>query len=112
MPTIEVNADVDAEEAQRALSDRLGTGYKVTAAPDSSLKVARNVLLRATVEVRRNGGTTSFHITPFGLAGLLLINSAVIVPKIRQALEQAFPQRTLRLAPTIAAGKKIKATYQ
>jgi len=112
MPTVEVNADVDAKEAQQALSDRLGTGYKVTATSDSSLKVSRNVFLRAGVEVRNNGGTTSFHITPFGFALLLFVNSTVTVPKIRKALEQAFSQRTLCPAPMMAVGKKIEATYQ
>jgi hypothetical protein len=93
LPTVEVNTGVDVEEAQRALSDRL-TGYKVTAASGSSLKVTRSVFLRAGVEVRRNEDTTSFHITPGGLPVLMLINSTVTVPKIRQALEQAFSQRT------------------
>jgi hypothetical protein len=94
MPTVEVNADVDAKKAQQALSDRLGTGYKVTATSDSSLKVTRNVLLRATVEVRRNGDATSFHITSVGMPVFMLINSTVTIPKIRQALEQAFSQQT------------------
>lgn len=106
MPTVEVSGDVDVEEAQRALSDRLGTGYKVTATSDSSLKVSRNILLRAGVQVRNNGGTTSFRITPGGLTLVMLINLTVTVPKIRQALEQAFSQRALCLAPAMAAGNR------
>lgn len=91
MPTIEVNKGVGIEEAQRALSDRLGAvGYKVTAASGDSLKVSRNWFLRAGVEVRNNGDTTSFHISPGGFTWVYLVNSRVTAPKIQQALEQAF----------------------
>lgn len=102
MPTVEVNAEIDIDEAQRALSDTLGADYKVTPASGDTLKVSRNFLLRGTVELRHVGGGTQFRISPFGLTLMLAVNSMVLVPKIRQAVEQAFPPR-LRPSQVTAA---------
>jgi hypothetical protein len=90
MAAIEVNRQIEVEDAQKALSDALGPGYQVSVGSSNSLKVKRNLLAFATVRLSWSGGGTSFRVSPGGLVVLAAINSLVTVPKIREALGTAF----------------------
>jgi hypothetical protein len=94
MAAIEVNRQIEVEDAQKALSDALGPGYQVSVGSSSSLKVKRNVLAFATVHLSWSGGTTSFRISPGGLIALMAYNSLTTVPKIREAIGKAYPSAT------------------
>jgi hypothetical protein len=94
MSTIEVNKDVGLDDVQRALSDALGPAYRVSITSGSSLKVMRNFVTWGTVHVRRSGGRTSFRVRPGGLILAAAFNAVYTTPKIRRALDQAFPQAT------------------
>lgn len=92
MAAIEVNRQIEVDEAQKALSDALGPGYEVTVGSSSSLKVKRNLLTGGTVQMSWSGGSTSFRINPTGLVGLAVYNAMFTTPKIRAAIGKAFPQ--------------------
>lgn len=92
MAAIEVNRQIEVEEAEKALSDALGPGYQVTVDSPSSLKVKRNLLTGGTVQMSWSGGSTSFRVNPTGLVGLAIYNAMFTSPKIRKAIEKAFPQ--------------------
>jgi len=94
MAAIEVNRNIELESAQRALSDALGPGYRVSVSSASALKVARNFIVWATVRVSWSAGTTSFRVTPGGLIVVAGFNALYTVPKVRRALETAFPNAT------------------
>jgi hypothetical protein len=91
MAAIEVNRQIEVEEAQKALSEALGSGYDVSVGSPSSLKVKRDFVSRATVNMSWSGGTTSFQVSPTGLIVLALYNSMFTTPKIREAIGRAFP---------------------
>jgi hypothetical protein len=92
MAAIEVNRQIEVEDAQKALSDALGPGWQVTAGSSSSLKVKRNLLTGGTVHLSWSGGSTSFTISPTGLIVLMAYNAMFTTPKIREAIGKAFPQ--------------------
>ena len=93
MSAIEVNREIGLEGVQRGLSEALGPGYRVsTTSSDSSLRVIRNFVVWGTVHVRWSGGRTSFRVTPGGFILVGAFNALYTVPKIRRALDQAFPQ--------------------
>lgn len=94
MSAIVVNKDVGLESVQRALSDALGPGYRVTATSGSSLRVVRNFIVWGSVHVSWSGGRTSFQVRPGGLILVAGFNALYTVPKIRHALDKAFPQAT------------------
>jgi hypothetical protein len=86
-----VNKEIRLEDVQRALSDNLGARYRVNIASHSSLKVARNFAVWGTVHVRWSEGGTSFRVRPGGLILAAAYNAIFTTPKIRRALDQAFP---------------------
>jgi hypothetical protein len=94
MSAIEVNKDVGLEDVQRALSDALGPAYRVTITSDSSLRIMRNFVTWGTVHVRRSEGRTRFQVRPGGLILAAAFNAVYTTPKIRRALDRAFPQAT------------------
>jgi hypothetical protein len=92
MSAIDVNKEVGLDDVQRALSDALGAGYRVSTISGSSLRVMRNFLVWGTVHVSWSGGATSFRVRPGGLIVVGAFNALYTVPRIRRALAQAFPQ--------------------
>lgn len=92
MSAITVNRDIGLDAVQRGLSDALGPGYRITPTSGSSLRVMRNFLAWGTVHVSWTEGTTSFRVTPGGLILVAAFNAFYTAPKIRRALDTAFPQ--------------------
>jgi hypothetical protein len=91
MTALAVNKEISLEDAQRALADALGPGWRVTVASGSSLKVAHNAVTWGTVHVSWPSGKTSFRVRPGGLILVAAFNAVSTVPKIRHALDRAFP---------------------
>lgn len=91
MAAIEVNREIEIEDARKALSDALGPGYQVTVGSSSSLKVKRNLFAGGTVHLNWSGGSTSFRVSPTGLVALAAFNALFTVPKIQEGLGRAFP---------------------
>jgi hypothetical protein len=89
MPTT-VNREITAEEVQHALSETLGPHYKVTAKSDTRLHVTHNIGL-ATVHISWSPGQTSFQVHGHGIVVLRALDALTITPKVRHALEHAFP---------------------
>jgi hypothetical protein len=92
MSAIEMHEDISLEDVQRALADALGPGYRISATSDSSLRITRNFIIWGTVQVSWSAGETSFRVRPGGLVLVAAFNAVSIVPKIRHALDRAFPQ--------------------
>ncbi len=90
MSAIEVNRQIEAEDARAALSEALGPGYRVSVSSPSSLKVTRNFLIWGTVHTSWSGGSTRFRVRPGGLILVAAFNALYTVPKIREALGRAF----------------------
>jgi len=87
-----VTREISLEEVRRTLSDTLGAAYKVTATSDSTLKVQRIPLITAKVNVKWQDDGTILQAAP-GEAWILQgINALTIYPKVRHALDRAFPQ--------------------
>jgi hypothetical protein len=91
MPT-EVKKEVSLEDATRALSDGLGTGYRVTAKTDSTLRVFRNPVIWGTVSMSWAGGKTTFRVRPGGFLLVGILNALYTVPKVHHVLRRAFPE--------------------
>ena len=89
MPT-QVKQEISIEDAQRALSQALGSGYRVHSTSDSTLRVVRNPVIWASVRMSWSGGTTTFHVRPGGFLLVMLLNMAYTVPKVQRALERSF----------------------
>ena len=90
MSTTEVSGEIPLEEIQRALSEALGRGYRVTATSDCTLKIRRMPLMTAKVNVKWHGDRTTLQAAP-GEAWILQgINALTVYPKTRRALSQAF----------------------
>ena len=84
--------DVSIEDVQRTLSDGLGADYLVTVVSQSTLKVQHSVLT-ATVRAPHSAGGTDLRVSSFGLIFLRILNALTITPKVRKALESAFPEQ-------------------
>jgi len=89
MPT-EVKKAVSLDEATRALSDALGTRYRITAKTDSTLRVFRNPVIWGTVSMSWAGGRTTFRVRPGGFLLVGILNALYTVPKVRHVLRRAF----------------------
>jgi len=93
MPT-ELQQVVTLEDAQRALSEGLGSGYRVTAKSDSVLRVHRSGVLGVTVTMSWALGKTTFRVRPEPGLLVMLFNALYTAPKVRRALVRAFPAAT------------------
>lgn len=92
MAAIQVGRQIQAEDAQAALSEALDPGYRVSVSSPSSLKVTRNFLIWGTVHMSCTGDSTSFRVRPGGLIVVAAFNALYTVPKIREALGRAFSE--------------------
>lgn len=90
MPTA-LKQVVSLQDAERALSEALGSGYKVSTKSDSSFRVHRTGLLGVTVTMTWAEGTTTFRVTPEPGLLVMLFNTIYTAPKVRRALVRAFP---------------------
>jgi hypothetical protein len=86
-----VNKEIRIEDVQRALSNNIEPAYRVSITSRSTLKVMRNFAVWGTVHVSWSDGKTSFRVRPGGLILAAAYNAIFTTPKIRRALDQAFP---------------------
>lgn len=90
MPTA-LQQVVSLEDAQRALSEALGPGYKVSTKSDSSFRVHRSGVLGVIVTMSWAEGATTFRVRPEPGLLVMLFNAVYTAPKVRRALVRAFP---------------------
>lgn len=90
MPTA-LKQVVSLEDAERALSEALGPGYKMSTKSDSSFTVHRSGLFGVRVTMTWAEGATTFRVRPEGGPLVLLFNAVYTVPKVHRALVRAFP---------------------
>ena len=89
---ITVSREITAEEVRQALTATLGSSYKVTVKSSSVLHVSRTAANLATVHISWSPGRTSLRVHGHGIVLLRLLDALTITPKVRHALEHAFPQ--------------------
>ena len=92
MPTVQTRQELTIEDVQRALSEALGPQYRVAQGSDSTLKIGRKGVIPAKVTMIRRGDTTTFKISTTGLIVSRVVQATSINPKVKQALETAYPQ--------------------
>ena len=92
MPTVRTDRAVGLEEAQSALAEALGRGYRVEMRPGSrpALRVKRNAVIGATVRVTSNGGGTTFRVSGDGLIVLKLITTPTIARTVTAKLTELY----------------------
>lgn len=89
MPTA-VKQAVSLEDAERAVSEVLGPGFKMTTKSDSSFTVHQSGLFGVKVTMTWVDGATTFRVRPEGGPLVLLYNALYTAPKVRRALVRAF----------------------
>ncbi len=94
LSTVQVQKEVTAEDAERALSSALGPTYKVSVGNGSTVKVKRSSVTSATIKVSSSGGTTTFRVSGDGLIIFKIINSLGIASTVSKALDGAFSGQT------------------
>ena len=87
-----VDKEISPEDVQRALGDTLGPSYRLRVTSGSSPKVRRNAVTWGTLHLSWSAGKTSSRVRPGGLILVAAFNAVYTVPKIRHALDRAFPQ--------------------
>jgi hypothetical protein len=92
----QVARELTLEDVQRALTENLGPGYRVTASSASALRVYRNPVIWATVHLTWPAGETAFRVRPGGFLLVMLLNASYTVPKVRRALQQSFGEAEAR----------------
>jgi len=94
MATICVNGEVSVEDAQRVLSERLGTRYQVIEGKGGSeLIVKRNAIAYAPVRMSWSDGTTTFEVHGSGLVALRVVNAFGIARRVTAAVRHGFSER-------------------
>lgn len=91
MPMLKVRQDVGIEDVQRTLTKVLGPKFRVTIGSGSILKVGRTGVIPSQVRVNSANGVTTFQISTTGLILSRLLQAISINPRVRRALEQAYP---------------------
>lgn len=86
---IRVQREVVLEDVQRVLAEALGPAYRVTAT-SAGVRVSRNFVIWARVQVSWTGGGTTFRVVPGGFLLVIVVNALYTAPKVRHALERAF----------------------
>jgi hypothetical protein len=91
--SVQTKREVPIEEAQRALSDGLGPGYRVTVGSRSILKVGRTGVIPAHVKVTHSDGITTFTAGTTGLIVSRIVQAISINPRVRRVLEEAYSEK-------------------
>jgi hypothetical protein len=90
MTKLQTHQDVDIDEVCRRLSNDLGPRYRVTMASDAKLKVGRTGVIPSQVTLRHTNDGTTFDIHSTGLIVSRLIQVALINPRVKRALSDAY----------------------
>ncbi|HXY44001.1 MAG TPA: hypothetical protein VEH29_07425 [Acidimicrobiales bacterium] len=88
----QVKHEVGLGDVQHALSEALGSSYRVSAKSNTVLSVYRNPVIWGSVHVSWSGGNTTFRVRPGGVLLVMVLNALYLVPKVNHALERAFAQ--------------------
>ena len=91
MAKVHTEQDVGVDDAQRRLSEGLGSRYRVTVASDSSLKVGRPGVIGSRVTINHANGGTTFSVHTTGLILSRILQAASINPRVKRALAEAYP---------------------
>jgi hypothetical protein len=91
MPSVQTKQEVTIEGVQEALANELGSNYRVSVDSDSTLKVGRTGVIPAKVTLIRRGDMTTFKISTTGLILSRVAQATSINPKVKRALEKAYP---------------------
>ena len=94
MSTLRTRRDVGTDEVVRTLTDVLGPQYRVTATSNTTLKVGRTGVIPSKVQVIRCDGITVFKVTTTGFVVSRIIQAMSINPRVRRALETAYPNES------------------
>ena len=90
----QIKREVRLGDIQDALSEVLGSSYRVSAKSNNVLSVYRNPVIWGSVHVSWSGGNTTFRVRPGGFLLVMVLNALYLVPKVSHALERAFPQES------------------
>jgi hypothetical protein len=93
MPTVTIEKPVTLEETSKALKEKLGDRYEVTARGSGSneaLKVRQSAAATATVHLSRDGNATTFHVHGGGLVISRMVNEFGIAKKVAATIKEAF----------------------
>ncbi len=90
MSTIHVSEHVNAEQVERALTTELPAGYAAQTS-GTTVKVKRGGPMWSTVHVKPEGAGTKLCVTSGGLIVGRAVNAFTVTPKVRHALQHAFP---------------------
>jgi len=93
MPTVTTKGSVTMQETAKALQEKLGSRYEITAhgsGSNEALKVKQSAAATATVHLTRDGNGTTFHVHGGGLVISRMINEFGIAKKVAAAIEEAF----------------------
>ncbi len=94
MPSATIPRAITAQEAADALTEQLGSGYKVTSRGTGSLTVKHGSLAFATVHLGRHEDATTFRVHGGGLIIGRIVNELGIARTVTGALKEC-----LRSAP-------------
>ena len=90
MPTVTVPQTVSRDEAMQAVSQALGSDYKVKAGNNPDVfSVERGTLSGAKVHLKSTGGSTALHVLGTGIIIGRIVNEFGIARKVASALGSA-----------------------
>jgi hypothetical protein len=92
MPSVQTKQEVTIEGVQEALANELGASYRVAVDSDSTLKIGRTGVIPAKVTLIRRGNLTTFKVSTTGLILSRVLQATSINPKVKRALEKAYPE--------------------
>jgi hypothetical protein len=91
MPTVTIpRADISRDEAMQALTQQLGSGYKVKPGHNAEVfSVEKGTLSGAKVHMKPNAGSTQFHVHGTGIIIGRIVNEFGIARKVASAISSA-----------------------
>jgi hypothetical protein len=91
MPTVTIpRADISRDEAMQALTQQLGSGYKVKPGHSAEVfSVEKGTLSGAKVHMKPNAGSTQFHVHGTGIIIGRIVNEFGIARKVASAISSA-----------------------
>ncbi len=92
MSHVRTKQDVNVDELEHTLSEALGPHFRVNATGPSKVKVGRTGVIPSEIEIAHANGMTVFKIRTTGLIISRVVQATSINPRVRRALEVAYPQ--------------------
>jgi hypothetical protein len=93
MPTVNIDEAVTLQETAKALQEKLGDRYEVTAhgsGDKEALKVKQSAAATATVHLDHEGNATTFHVHGGGLVISRMVNEFGIARRVADTIKEAF----------------------